>query len=462
MDLGARVAIIAGSIWQQYTTGTLSIAKTAIIPPFGLFEYLFMPFGLTNAAQTFQRLMDRLFGHLPFVFTYLDDHLVASATMEEHLEHLRIFFEILRDNGLTINPSKCSFAVSSVKFLGHMVSESGVVPLPRHVEAITGFPRHTDLRQLQRFLGLINFYRRFLPAIAGILKLLTDLLRGAPKKLLWSSDADAAFTKAKAALVAAVPLSHPAPGAVLSLAVDASDTHVGGVLQQLEAAMSRVSPPWSARQQRQMAYLAEFTADFRHTPGATNVVADALSWPSAPFTGAPPQQVPTSQILPPAAAVKTPVAALPSGPEKTPPRPPHSSDASAIQELSLPESQTHTPPAAPPATAPVAPVAAAQPLNFSKIAAAQSSCPDVASMRASTALSIVSKPMGEHQLLGDVIAAAGSAAASSASLRTTRQTRRTSAEVSLKPRRLGLGGTCGRRRHQQRHFISSSVISCSI
>jgi hypothetical protein len=410
-----------------------------------------MPFGLTNVAQIFQRLMDRLFGHLPFVFTYLDDHLVASATMEEHLEHLRIFFEILRDNGLTINPSKCSFAVSSVKFLGHMVSESGVVPLSRHVEAIYGFPRPTDLRQLQRFLGLINFYRRFLPAIAGVLKPLTDLLRGAPKKLLWSSDADAAFTKAKAALVAAVPLSHPAPGAVLSLAVDASDTHVGGVLQQLQgrslqplaffskklsptqvrystfdcellaafsavrhfrflltdhkplvAAMSRVSPPWSARQQRQMAYLAEFTADFRHTPGTTNVVADALSRPSAPSTRAPAQQVPASQILPPSAAAKAPVAALPSGTEKPPPNRPHSSDTSAIQELGPPETQTHSPPAAPPAAAPFPAVAAAQPLDFASIAAAQSSCLDVASMRASTALSIVSKPMGEHQLLGDV------------------------------------------------------------
>jgi hypothetical protein len=191
MVLGVHAAIIAGSILQRYMTGyplpsildlsarlngcrffscidlvkgyhqvpmdPSDIAKTAIITPFGLFEYLFMPFGLTNAAQTFQRLMDRLFGHFPFVFTYLDDHLVASATMEEHLEHLRIFLEILRDNGLTINPSKCSFAVSSVKFFGHMVSESGVVPLPRHVETISGFPRPTDLRQLQQFLGLINF-----------------------------------------------------------------------------------------------------------------------------------------------------------------------------------------------------------------------------------------------------------------------------------------------------------------
>jgi cleavage and polyadenylation specificity factor subunit 1 len=173
---------------------------------FGLFEYLFMPFGLTNVAQTFQMLMDRLFGQLPLVFMYLDDHLIASATMEEHLEHLPNFFEILQENGLTIKPSKCTFAVSCVKFLGHMVSESRVVPLPRHVEAISSFPCPNDLRQLQLFLGLIHFYRQFLPAIAGVLKPLTDLLRGAPKTLLWLPAADTAFTKVKAALMAAVPL----------------------------------------------------------------------------------------------------------------------------------------------------------------------------------------------------------------------------------------------------------------
>jgi cleavage and polyadenylation specificity factor subunit 1 len=182
------------------------IAKTAIVTPFGLFEYLFMPFGLMNAAQTFQRLMDRLFRHLPFVFTYLDDHLIASATMEEHLEHLSQFFSVLQKNGLTINPAKCVFAVPSLKFLGHMVSESGIVPLPRHVSAIQNFPPPTDLKQLQRFLGLINFYRRFLPAVAKTLQPLTDLLKGSPKTLLWSPAATAAFVAAKAALVAAVPL----------------------------------------------------------------------------------------------------------------------------------------------------------------------------------------------------------------------------------------------------------------
>ncbi len=111
------------------------IEKTTIITPFGLWEYLFMPFGLTNAAQTFQRLMDRLFRHLPFVFTYLDDHLIASKTLEEHLEHLSQFFPILQENGLTINPSKCVFTVASLKFLGHQVSAAGIVPLARPVTA---------------------------------------------------------------------------------------------------------------------------------------------------------------------------------------------------------------------------------------------------------------------------------------------------------------------------------------
>jgi hypothetical protein len=186
-------------------------------------EYLFMPFGLMNAAQTFQRLMDRLFCHFPFLFTYLDDHLIASRTLEEHMDHLSQFFTVLQDNALTINPAKCTFAVTSVKFLGHMVNETGLTPLPRHVAAVESFPPPQDIKQLQRFLGLINFYRRFLPSAAQTLKPLTNLLRGSPKTLEWSASAETAFRAAKAALVAAVPLSHPAPNATLALAVEFSE-----------------------------------------------------------------------------------------------------------------------------------------------------------------------------------------------------------------------------------------------
>ncbi len=126
------------------------------------------------------------------------------------MQHLAMFFQVLQENGLTINPSKCTFAVSSVKFLGHMVDGNGIVPLPRHVQAIQEFPPPADIKQLQQFLGLVNFYRRFLPSAARTLKPLTDLLRGNPKRLEWSPDAQSSFLAAKAALVAAVPLTHPA------------------------------------------------------------------------------------------------------------------------------------------------------------------------------------------------------------------------------------------------------------
>ncbi len=179
-----------------------------------------MPFGLRNATQTFQRFMDSFLKHLPFVFCYLDDIIIASNSLEEHIEHLRQIFNILQENGLQINPAKCVFAAAAVEFLGR-VDQDGV-------QAISDFPPPQDVKQLQQFLGIV-FYRRLLPGIARTLQPLTDTLKGTPKTLEWPAAA-AAFGAAKAALAAAVPLAHPAPNAVLSLATDASDTHVGSVL----------------------------------------------------------------------------------------------------------------------------------------------------------------------------------------------------------------------------------------
>jgi hypothetical protein len=121
-------------------------------------------------------------------------------------------------------------AAAAVEFLGHWVDQHGVRPLQRH--AISDFSSAPqDVKQLQQFLGMVNFYRRFLPDIARTLQPLTDALRGDPKTLEWPPTA--AFQAAKNALEAAEPLVHPVTNTVLSLATDASDTHVGGVLQQL-------------------------------------------------------------------------------------------------------------------------------------------------------------------------------------------------------------------------------------
>jgi RNase H-like domain found in reverse transcriptase/Reverse transcriptase (RNA-dependent DNA polymerase)/Integrase zinc binding domain/Integrase core domain len=317
-----------------------SIPKTAITTPFGMFEYLYMPFGLRNAAQTFQWLMDQCFQDLDFLFTYLEDHLIFSMSVSEHLQHMRTLFQLLEQYGFVINPEKCEFMQTEITFLGHRLTADGLTPVAEHVAAVTKFPRLEDLKQLQRFLGLLNYYRRFMPGLAKILCPLTNATAGKPKgKLSWTPAMVTAFDEAKAALAAAVPLHFPDPDAELSMAVDASDSHVGAVLQQrrgggwlpqsffskklspaeqrysafdrellaaylsirhfrfmvegrqftlftdhmpLVAALHRVSPPWTARQQRHLSFIAEFNVQLVHTPGVENVVADSLSRPGGP------------------------------------------------------------------------------------------------------------------------------------------------------------------------------------
>ena len=128
-----------------------------------------MPFGLRKSAQTFQRLMDNILHDLPFVFVYLDDILVASSSPQLHLHHLHQLLSVLAANDLLVNLAKSSFAQPSVNFLGHHVTATGITPLSSHVQAISNYPAPISVKELQRFLGLINFYHRFLPHAAALL-----------------------------------------------------------------------------------------------------------------------------------------------------------------------------------------------------------------------------------------------------------------------------------------------------
>ncbi|CAI9724436.1 Hypothetical predicted protein [Octopus vulgaris] len=114
---------------------------------------------------------------LPFVYAYIDNMLMASNSDEEHNQHLHLLFERLRKYGVVINPSKCSFGVASLHFLGHIVDKDGIRPLPEKVKAFMDFPPPTSLRKLREYLGLVNFYRRFVPHFAEIAQPLTALLR---------------------------------------------------------------------------------------------------------------------------------------------------------------------------------------------------------------------------------------------------------------------------------------------
>ncbi len=157
-----------------------NILKTAIITPFCLFEFLRLTFGLRNASSTFQQLMDWVLAGMAFAFLYLDDIIIASPSIEQNQQDVEEVFRWLQAAGLVINFKKCTFADPEVDFLGHRVSASDFAPLPSQVAAIQKYPRPATVKQLLTFLGVFNFYRRFVPAAARILLPLTDSTRGSP------------------------------------------------------------------------------------------------------------------------------------------------------------------------------------------------------------------------------------------------------------------------------------------
>jgi hypothetical protein len=181
--------------------------------------------------------MDQVLAGLDFVFVYLDDILIASPDEQTHQQHLRAVLERLQEAGLVLNAEKCLFGVSAVEFLGHHITAEGAEPLQQKVAAIADFQRPQDAKGMQRFLGMINFYRRFIRGAAGILRPLTDALRGKPRgRVIWTAAMGAAFQATKDALCAASRLAHPDPEAEVNLVTDASNSAVGAVLQQWVAA----------------------------------------------------------------------------------------------------------------------------------------------------------------------------------------------------------------------------------
>jgi cleavage and polyadenylation specificity factor subunit 1 len=221
------------------------IPKTAITTPFGLFEFLVTPFGLSNAAQSFQRFINEVLYGFDFTFAYLDDILIASSSAEEHQTHIESVLKRLSDYGICVNLEKCVLGVSELSFLGYLVNSEGIRPLPERVKPILNCTLPKTVKELQRFLGLLNYYRRNVKHAAHIQAPLNDMLKGNKGKknnhLEWTESQKLAFESCKKQIVEATILAHPDPEAHLMLFTDASDSAVGASLNQLRKASNEQS-----------------------------------------------------------------------------------------------------------------------------------------------------------------------------------------------------------------------------
>ena len=237
--------------------------KTAFVCPLGFFEFNRMPQGITNAPSTFQRLMERCIGELNLkqALVFLDDLIVFSSTLEEHEERLMRVLNQLKEYGLKLSPEKCRFFQTSVKYLGHIVSEKGIETDPEKIAALKTWPRPNKLKELRTFLGFCGYYRRFVKDYSKIVKPLNALTAGYPplkkrsnatvsvekyhnpKDLFgdrWTPACQTAFDTIIEKLTTAPVLGFADPKQPYILHTDASTLGLGAALYQEQQGQKRV------------------------------------------------------------------------------------------------------------------------------------------------------------------------------------------------------------------------------
>jgi hypothetical protein len=337
--LGARYfsKIDLRSGYHQVRIHPDDVPKTAFRTRYGHYEFRVLPFGLTNAPATFMHLMQDLFRPYldDFVIVFLDDILIYSRNKQDHAKHVRQVLEVLRKNKLYAKESKCAFFQSEVEFLGHCINSEGVNVMQDKVRAIQEWTTPTCVKDVQSFLGLAGYYRKFIKGFSAIAGPLSELTRKEGDKYItftWSEKEQHAFDTLKHALSNAPLLIIPDPNLPYVVRTDASDYAVGGTLSQdhgkglqpiaffskklspaernypvheqeqlaimtalgawrpyLHGAPFKVitdhqslrylstQPSLSKRQVRWMEKMAEFDMEIEYQPGKNNVVADALS-----------------------------------------------------------------------------------------------------------------------------------------------------------------------------------------
>ncbi|KAI2661314.1 Transposon Tf2-6 polyprotein [Labeo rohita] len=218
--------------------------KTAFSTTSGHYEYRVMPFGLANSPSYFQAFINEVFRDMlnRWVIVYIDDILIHSDSYSEHVQHVRAVLQRLVQHQLYAKQEKCEFHQQSISFLGYIISPEGVAMDESKVTAVRDWPRPKTLKELQRFLGFSNFYRRFIRSFSSVASPLTPMIKKGDTRLSWSPVAIQAFEELRRRFTTAPILHHPDPNRPFLVEVDASSTGVGAVLSQRQGLPPKTVP----------------------------------------------------------------------------------------------------------------------------------------------------------------------------------------------------------------------------
>lgn len=236
---------LAWSYWQTEIDERDRHKTAFTVGHLGHFQWNRMAFGLTSAPATQQKLMSRILKglHMRCCVVYLDDVLVFSSSFEQHLKDLSAVIKRITDAGLKIKGSKCEFFQKSAKFLGHVVSDKGIHTNPEYIQAVREYPTPQSTKDIERFLGLAGFYRKFIKSYSNVARPLLDLLEGRGKKkskskkplpFQWGDGQQQAFDALKDLLTTAPVLRYPDFSKPFLVRTDASGSGLGAVLCQTE------------------------------------------------------------------------------------------------------------------------------------------------------------------------------------------------------------------------------------
>nr|KYP33904.1 Retrovirus-related Pol polyprotein from transposon 17.6 [Cajanus cajan] len=249
------------SRYYQIRVRAEDVPKTAFRTRYGHYEYLVMPFGVTNAPGVFMDYMNKIFHPYldRFVVVFIDDILVYSKTREEHVEHLRIVLQTLKEKQLYAKLSKCEFWLDSVNFLGHVISEGGIAVDLVKVEAVFEWSAPRSIFEIRSFLGLTGYYRRFIENFSRLALPLTRLTKK-DQPFVWDSRCEESFQELKRRLTCAPVLLLLDPSKTFKVFCDASKLGLGGVLMQEGKVVAYASRQLKAHEQNYPTHDLELAA----------------------------------------------------------------------------------------------------------------------------------------------------------------------------------------------------------